>query len=86
MNGSDYGIILRPNRLLRLRDGRDVVVGVDSGTVWLTQDGDMRDIILHAGESFRVDRDGTVLLQALDDAAVRFGQKCEVPQLVFAPT
>jgi uncharacterized protein (AIM24 family) len=84
MNGNDYRITLQPNRLLRLRDGRDVVVGVDAGTVWLTQDGDMRDIILRAGESFRVDRDGTVLLQALDDAAVRLGPNGEVPQLVFA--
>jgi hypothetical protein len=85
MNDSDYRITLRPNRLLRLRDGRDVLIGVDTGTVWLTQDGDVRDIILHAGESFRVDRDGTVLLQALDDAAVRFGQNGDVPQLAFAP-
>lgn len=86
MNGDDYRITLRPDRLLRLRDGRDVVVGVDTGTVWLTQDGDVRDIILRAGESFRVDRGGTVLLQALEDAAVRFGPNGEVPQLVFAPT
>ncbi len=84
MNGNDYRITLRPNRLLRLRDGRDVVVGVDTGTVWLTQDGDLRDIILRAGESFRVDRDGTVLLQALDNAAVHFGPHGMAPQIVFA--
>jgi uncharacterized protein (AIM24 family) len=85
MDGNDYRITLRPNRMLRLRDGRNLVVGVDTGTVWLTQDGDVRDIILRAGDSFRVDRDGTVLLQALNDAAVRFVPRGRTASLDLSP-
>lgn len=38
-----------------------------AGTVWITQDGDLRDIVLEAGESFVLDRDREALLSSLDD-------------------
>ena len=43
-----------------------------SGIVWVTQDGDLRDIVLNAGESFRLDRSGRVLVSGLADAGVVF--------------
>ncbi len=41
-----------------------------SGAVWITQDWDIRDIVLEAGQSFAIDRPGTVLVSALDQATV----------------
>lgn len=40
------------------------------GSVWITQDGDPRDVVIAAGESHALDREGPVYLQALDAACV----------------
>ncbi|MEO6362675.1 MAG: DUF2917 domain-containing protein [Caldimonas sp.] len=39
-----------------------------SGILWVTQDGDRRDVVLEAGEGFDFDRSGDALLSALADA------------------
>jgi hypothetical protein len=39
-----------------------------SGSLWITQDGDRRDIVLGPGESFDFDRRGDALLSAFDDS------------------
>ena len=39
-----------------------------SGSLWITQDGDLRDIVLGAGEAFDFDRRGEALLSALADS------------------
>ena len=39
-----------------------------SGALWITQDGDLRDIVLGAGESFAFDRRGEALLSAFADS------------------
>jgi hypothetical protein len=41
----------------------------EKGTLWLTQDNDVRDIVIAAGEQFTTDRKGTVLVYALADAS-----------------
>lgn len=55
---------------LRIRDGRELLVYVWYGSAWLTQQGDRRDIMLRAGEWFRLDRRGLAALYALRDSAV----------------
>jgi hypothetical protein len=52
---------------LRIADGRAHVVAVFEGQVWLTQDGDARDVFLEAGESFNFESSGVTLLQAMSD-------------------
>ncbi len=52
--------------LLRVDDGADMVAYVWEGVVWLTQDGDLADRIVAAGEAFRLDRNGTAVLCALE--------------------
>ena len=44
---------------------------VRDGTVWLTQSGDRRDIVLEAGDLFTIDRDGQTVVSTLGrDATV----------------
>ena len=40
------------------------------GSLWITQDGDPRDIVLEAGESFTVDRRGPAIVWALRASSV----------------
>lgn len=50
--------------LIRIEDARDMQVRVDKGALWITQERDTRDVMLQAGDSFRLDRDGAALISA----------------------
>ncbi len=60
---------LGQGEVLGLQDAAGRHVGVVRGSVWLTQHGDQRDRVLHAGESFRIGRDGLTLVVPLGGAA-----------------
>jgi hypothetical protein len=64
------GAALPRRGLLSIRGGRGAVLFVEHGEVWVTQEGDLRDVVLPAGAWFRLDRDGTVIVQARRAAAV----------------
>src|SRR4051812_32803014 len=49
---------------LALRDAAGRTVTCVSGKLWLTMEGDTRDVVLEPGESFEVDRHGLTLLAA----------------------
>jgi len=53
-------------RHLHAQSGRRVEVL--SGAIWITQDGDLRDIVLGSGEAFDFERAGDALLSAFDDS------------------
>jgi hypothetical protein len=57
-------IALSRKDLIGIRNGRGALVFVESGSVWVTQERDVRDVIVAAGEWFRLDRDGVALIQA----------------------
>jgi len=52
-------------RQLRIDNGRDVLIRVREGEIWLTQERDLRDYVLRAGESMRLDCEGTAVAGAL---------------------
>jgi len=47
-----------------------------SGVLWVTQDGDRRDIILEAGDAFDFDRAKGVLISALQDSSYLLLESC----------
>ena len=53
-------------RHLHAEKGRRVEVL--SGAIWITQDGDRRDIVLEDGQAFDFDRVGDALLSAFADS------------------
>jgi hypothetical protein len=66
------------NRLLNLGRG-DVVELIDAqgttlrigrGSVWITQERDRRDVVLGAGDTWTVERDGLTLAEARGDTAL----------------
>ncbi len=56
--------------VLRIEDGRGVLLRVSQGSVWLTQEGDPLDRYLPAGAAFRLDRDGLAVAQATSRSTV----------------
>lgn len=69
-----------------VQDGLGALVVVENGTVWLTQEGDTRDIIVAAGERFRLDRNGRALIEALPNAVVTLttGKDQSVPEVTIS--
>lgn len=61
---------LSPRQSLRLADAAGVQVVARSGTLWVTQDHDRRDVILRAGESFTLDGKGHAIVQAFEASCV----------------
>jgi Protein of unknown function (DUF2917) len=56
-------------RTLRLRDAQKRRISVVKGVVWITQEGDSRDVFLKKGETFMFDRPGLALTQAVGQDA-----------------
>ena len=55
---------------IRIDDGRGIEVAVVHGSVWITQHWDSRDICIGTGESFRIERDGATMIDALKSSLV----------------
>ena len=71
MNSNDLNLAstsLRKGETLRLHHALGRRIEALRGRLWITMDGDLRDIVLDAGEGFTVDRGTDVLLSAFSDA------------------
>ena len=62
--------LIEAGHSIRIEDGDGTEVQSLGGAVWITQEGDQRDVILHPGESFTLDRNGLTLLVALEEPAI----------------
>lgn len=61
---------LKRGGMLRIEDGREMLVYVWEGSAWLTQDGDGRDVMIGAGGWFRINRKGVTVVYALAECAL----------------
>ena len=60
--------LLGKGHIRHVRGDKGRRVELLSGSLWITQDGDLRDVILAAGEAFDFDRRGDALLSAFADS------------------
>lgn len=68
-----------PGHALSIRKGATVSVrrpnGIEvvclEGTLWITHDGDVKDIVLERGQHYAADRSARMLVHALDAAELR---------------
>ncbi|MGZ5206163.1 MAG: DUF2917 domain-containing protein [Caldimonas sp.] len=59
---------LDKGRIRHVRRGLGRRVECLSGVLWITQDGDLRDIVLEPGEAFAFDQPGDAWISALADS------------------
>jgi ferric-dicitrate binding protein FerR (iron transport regulator) len=72
--GHDYVVqsrldLVRGN-MVRIEDGRGMMVRVASGEVWITEEGDPRDRFVTAGRDVRITSRGVTLVSALSRSAI----------------
>lgn len=53
-------------------DRRGDVISCLSGTLWITQEGDLKDYVVESGRNFWVTKPGSVVVQALDDSQLKY--------------
>jgi hypothetical protein len=61
---------LKVHEVLDIRDGEGRLVQCLRGVLWITQSNDTDDIVIHAGQSFVLDRPGLALVSAPIGSAV----------------
>jgi hypothetical protein len=59
-------VTLPPRQLFEVTDATGVRILCTAGTLWLTLDGDPRDVILRPGDSFEAETPRRVLLYAFE--------------------
>jgi hypothetical protein len=70
MNAQGGALRLARGQVLKLRDGSGSTVCASDGTVWITEENSVKDVVLQAGQCYRLERSGVALLQAFADASL----------------
>ena len=81
MDTNDYllreSVPLARGGVLRIEDGREILVYARDGCVWITQEREGRDIVLKPGQSFRISRAGCTLISALRGSVIALASPYE---------
>ena len=67
---------------INIIDGKGSRITARAGSLWVTQEHDVRDVILRPGHSFTLDRDGTAIIEALADAEVSLDEQTDCGETV----
>ena len=67
-------LALRAGQVLALDDVKGVRIASRRGTVWITQEGSLKDHIVGPGDALVVTRNGRTLVQALRPAWISIGE------------
>ena len=72
MNCNGYTKVwdLAAGELVQLDGARGTTLRVTRGTLWITLENDLRDVVLGVGDMFTIDRDGLTLVEAQDATSV----------------
>lgn len=68
---------LQRRETLQLRARRGECIECQSGELWITQDGDPRDVVIGPRQCFTLDRAGTAVVSALKDAAFAYRRSAD---------
>ena len=63
---------LTRGQTLKLRDSVGSTICAREGTVWVTEEGSRKDVVLENGTCFRIGHPGLTLVQAFANASVSF--------------
>lgn len=70
LNSEQLGVQLGRNAMFTMDDAADVRFSCRAGTLWITLDGDGRDIVLEPGDSFSSPEHRRALVWALRPSCV----------------
>lgn len=63
---------LQRGKFLRMSGSAGRTLTAHTGSVWITEEDNPRDVVLRAGQSFTLRGQGLTLVEAFSDAAVSF--------------
>ena len=63
------GLRLNPGQLLKVVDGAGSTVRALEGSIWITEENQLRDVVLESGGSYRLLQHGTAIVHALGGSA-----------------
>lgn len=68
---NNSALLLERRQTIELIDAAGATAALEKGCLWITMDGDRRDIVLGAGQSWTVERNGRTLLHAAAQSTLR---------------
>ena len=81
VNAPPFRVSLQWGRPLTVSDGKGTCITARRGTVWITQDNDLRDVVLSGGESFMLEQPALAIVQAFV-----ISPPAPIPRTVAQPT